>query len=73
MTPEDVHDELQNAMRELRLELREMRVDIRERLTEMRGQLTEMREQLQRIKLLIWLPVGTGLIQIIVAIITHKA
>jgi hypothetical protein len=65
MTPEDVHDELQNAMRELRLELREMRVDIRE-------QLTDMREQLQRIKLLIWLPVGTGLIQIIVAIITHK-
>jgi hypothetical protein len=58
MTPEQVHEELQTAMRELRLELREMRVDIR--------------EQLQRIKLLIWLPVATGLIQIIVSLITHK-
>jgi hypothetical protein len=65
MTPEQVHEEMQTAMRELRLELREMRVDIRE-------QLTEMREQLQRIKLLIWLPVATGLIQIIVSLITHK-
>jgi len=58
MTPEQVHEELQTAMRELRLELREMRVDIR--------------EQLQRIKLLIWLPVATGLIQIMVSLITHK-
>jgi hypothetical protein len=58
MTPEQVHEEMQTAMRELRLELREMRVDIR--------------EQLQRIKLLIWLPVATGLIQIIVSLITHK-
>jgi hypothetical protein len=58
MTPEQVHEEMQTAMRELRLELREMRVDIR--------------EQLQRIKLLIWLPVATGLIQIIVSLITRK-
>jgi hypothetical protein len=58
MTPEQVHEEMQTAMRELRLELREMRVDIR--------------EQLQRIKLLIWLPVATGLIQIMVALITRK-
>jgi hypothetical protein len=65
MTPEQVHEEVQTAMRELRLELREMRVDVRE-------QFSAVRKQLQRIKLLIWLPVATGLIQIIVALITHK-
>lgn len=64
MTPEQVHFELQTTTRELRLELREMRVDIRE-------QFSAIREQLQRIKLLIWLPVATGLIQIIVSL-THR-
>jgi glutamate/tyrosine decarboxylase-like PLP-dependent enzyme len=43
MTPEDVHDELQNAMRELRLELRELRVDIREQLQRLEAKVNNQR------------------------------
>jgi hypothetical protein len=43
VTPEDVHDELQNAMRELRLELRELRVDIREQLQRLEAKVNNQR------------------------------
>lgn len=72
MTPEQVHEELQSAAREWRVELRELRADFKELRSEFKELRADVKEQFQRVKLLIWLPVATGLIQIIVAIITHK-
>ena len=48
----------------LELSIRELRVDVRE-------QIHRLKDDLQRIKMLIWLPVITGLIQILVAILKH--
>jgi hypothetical protein len=48
----------------LELSIRELRVDVKE-------QFQRMKDELQRIKLLIWLPVITGLIQIFLAILKH--
>ena len=48
----------------LELSIRELRVDVRE-------QIQKLKDEIQRIKVLIWLPVVTGLIQILVAILKH--
>jgi hypothetical protein len=45
-------------IKELRIDLRELRVDVK--------------EQFQRIKVLIWLPVITGLVQILLTILHFK-
>jgi hypothetical protein len=51
-------------VKELRTEIKELRVDMKELRV-------DVKEQFQRIKLLIWLPVITGLIQIFLAILKH--
>ena len=51
-------------LREIQLQLRELQVQVKELRV-------EVKEQLQHIKLLIWLPVITGVIQIIMAIARH--
>jgi hypothetical protein len=58
MTPEQVHADLEDLKRELKLELRELRV--------------EFKEQFHKIKVLIWLPVITGAIQILVLLLRHN-
>jgi hypothetical protein len=56
--------DLEELKREMKLELRELRVEFK---TEVVG----IRDQLQRIRILIWLPVITGAIQILVLLIRH--
>jgi hypothetical protein len=56
--------DLEELKREMKLELRELRVEFK---TEIVG----IRDQLQRIRILIWLPVITGAIQILVLLIRH--
>ena len=51
-------------LKALELQLRELRVEINEKFV-------QMKDQFQRIKLLIWLPVITGAIQVLIAILKH--
>lgn len=55
---EDLKRELKLEMRELRAELKEFRADIK--------------EQFQRIRILIWLPVITGAVQIVVLLLSRR-
>ena len=48
----------------LELSIRELRVEVKE-------QFARVKDEFQRIKLLIWLPVITGLIQILLLILKH--
>lgn len=53
----ELRTEMRDQFKALELSIREWRVDVK--------------EQFQRIKVLIWLPVVTGLTQILVAILKH--
>ena len=66
MTPEQVSERLDSEIKHLatKEDLREIQLQIRELRV-------EIKEQFQRIKLLIWLPVITGIVQIIMAIARH--
>jgi hypothetical protein len=55
-TKEDLH-EIQLQIRELRVEIKEMRV--------------HLESQIQGIKVLIWLPVVTGVVQILIVLLRH--
>jgi hypothetical protein len=62
MTPEAVHADLEDLKKELRDELRALRLDVREARL-------EAREQYNRFRLLIWLPIITGILQVLAAIL----
>jgi hypothetical protein len=64
MTPEEVHQEVEDLRKELRDEIRALRLDVREARL-------EAKEQYNRFRLLIWLPIITGAIQLFATII-HK-
>jgi hypothetical protein len=68
MTPEQVHQEL-NA--KLDVAVRELRVEIRELRAEMLEQFLQVEKRFQQMRLYIWLPVITGIVQIILQI-THR-
>ena len=55
MTVEDLEKEIKDELRGIRLDIREARL--------------EAREQYNRFRLLIWLPIITGALQVLVAIL----
>ena len=64
MTTEEVAADLNELKKEIRDELRALKLDIREARL-------EAHEQYNRFRLLIWLPIVTGALQVLAAIL-HK-
>jgi hypothetical protein len=62
MTPEEIGADLAELKKEIRDELRALKLDIREARL-------EAREQYNRFRLLIWLPIITGALQVLAAIL----
>ena len=62
MTAEEVGADLAELKKEIRDELRALKLDIREARL-------EAREQYNRFRLLIWLPIITGALQVLAAIL----
>ena len=57
MTTEELEKDIKEELRSIRLDIREARL--------------EAREQYNRFRLLIWLPIVTGALQVLAAIIHH--